>query len=266
MMILKVLVQPRSSPLHSQEISRLTPYSSTHCRKVGAALPFFLMDPREHFQFKKRQLDFSSKRLPLGPNHNGACDNRTQNYVSPQGKVTSSRRKKKKRVLLIEAEFCLHWKLKTAKEKKKHLILWASKSRVFSMSSPEIPFFSLNLSPSSRRSTSSKNPLLTSRPSFIHLSMPVAPRLWPPQPFADAWQHPERARFPIRQAWQIAPPSNVRNNSRLLSAMLVSLNGGKVSPWGQQPGWGWQYWLVHRQHVRTMTLQQRSLMGQMWDC
>lgn len=100
MMILKVLVQPRSSPLHSQEISRLTPYSSTHCRKVGAALPFFLMDPREHFQFKKRQLDFSSKRLPLGPNHNGACESRTQNYVSPQGKVTSSRRKKKK-------EFCL---------------------------------------------------------------------------------------------------------------------------------------------------------------
>ena len=100
------------------------------------------------------------------------------------------------------------------------------------MSSPEITFSFLNLSPSSWRSTSSKCPPLTSRPSFNHLSIPVAPRLWPPQPFADAWQHLERARFPICQAWQIASPLNVTNNSRLPTAMLVSLHGGKASPWG----------------------------------
>ena len=89
------------------ENSRLAPHSSTPCHTVGAALPFFLMDPREHFQFNKRQLDFSSKKLPLGANHNGTRESRTQNYVCPQGKVTSSRRKKKGGVLLMEAEFCL---------------------------------------------------------------------------------------------------------------------------------------------------------------
>ena len=105
----------------------------------------------------------------------------------------------KKRVLLMEAEFCLRWKLKMAKEKKKKttLILWASKSRVFSTSSPEIMFSFLNLSPSSWRSTSSKSPPLTSRPSSIHLSIPVAPRLHLLSPLQMPGSIPRGQGFPF---------------------------------------------------------------------
>lgn len=94
LIILKLLFWPRSGPLSSQE-TKQTPHSHIPYCKAGAALLFFLIDPGENFQFNKRQVDFSSKRLPLGPNHNEARERRAQEHVLPQGKVTSSRKEKK---------------------------------------------------------------------------------------------------------------------------------------------------------------------------
>lgn len=84
MIILKQPFQPRSSPLNSQE-TKQAPHSFTFYCTVGASFFFFLVDPRKIFQFNTRQADFSSERLPLGPNHNKASERRTQKHVLLQG-------------------------------------------------------------------------------------------------------------------------------------------------------------------------------------
>lgn len=111
--ILKQLLESRSSLLSSQETKK-TPPSFAHDCKVGESLLFLLIDPRERSDLVRDKKIFLPRGFPwvltvMGPMREGLGGT-----CHPCGNVTSPR--KKTRVLLVQAAFCVHRKLKMAGE------------------------------------------------------------------------------------------------------------------------------------------------------